>query len=379
MPRKAFVLAGSAQSLINFRGPLLKAIRERGWQITVAAPALQSDARLAAWLKREGIAGEDVPLDRTGLNPLADFKLLLHLIRLFRRERPDLVLGYTIKPVIFGTLAAWLAGVPRRHALITGLGYAFTGDATGKRGIVQRVARALYRIALARAHGIIFQNRDDAALFAELGLIRREMPVHIVNGSGVDLDQYQPKPRPTNGGALTFLLVARLLTAKGIREYAAAAAEVKRERPEARFLLVGGHDCNPDAIPRAELDRWHTDGSIEWRGELVDVRSALAECDVFVLPSYREGTPRSVLEAMATGRAIVTTDAPGCRETVVDGDNGYLVPVRDPKALASTMRRFFDDPSLAVRMGQRSLEIVQSRYDVEEVNKAMLKAMGIVA
>ena len=377
---RPFVMIGpNANSLVNFRGPLLKALLQRGCEVTVAAPGVSGGTASAEWLEHEGIPAADLPLDRTGLNPLADMKLFLALLQLFRRERPQTMLGYTIKPVIYGTLAAWLAGVSRRYALVTGLGYAFTGEATGKRGWVQRAARLLYRLALARATGVIFQNRDDAALFAELGLLKSGVPVHVVNGSGVDLLHYRPQAIPARGAAPTFLLIARLLTAKGIREYAAAAATIKADRPDARFLLVGGHDSNPDAIPVSELDRWQTDGTLQWLGELSDVRTALAECDVFVLPSYREGTPRSVLEAMASGRAIITTDAPGCRETVIEGENGFLVPVCNSTALAAAMRRFIDDPSLAERMGQKSLEMVRLKYDVELVNKEMLKAMEIAA
>lgn len=376
---KIVLLGNCASSIVNFRGPLLSALRSAGCSVTACAPALGEAADITDRLERDGIDAVDVPLSRTGLNPLADLKLLFDLVRLFRRKRPDVVLGYTIKPVIYGTLAAWLAGVPRRFALVTGLGYAFTGDAKGKRGWVQRMARFLYRSALARANGVIFQNPDDAALFSDLGLLRKGVPVHLVNGSGVDLNHYRPQPRPEGNGGPVFLLVARLLTTKGIREYAAAAAGIRSERPDARFLLVGGRDVNPDAISTAELDRWTADGTLEWLGELDDVRPALGDCDVFVLPSYREGTPRSVLEAMATGRAIITTDAPGCRETVIEGENGFLVPVGDAGALESAMRRFIDDPALAVRMGQRSLEIVRSKYDVRLVNEAMLKAMGIAA
>ncbi len=318
-------------------------------------------------------------MDRTGVSPLADLRLVLHLVRLFRRQQPDLVLGYTIKPAIYGTLAAWLAGVPRRFALITGLGYAFTGEAKGRRGWIQHAVRFLYRTALARSTGVIFQNRDDAALFSKLGLLQKGVPVHVVNGSGVDLAHFQPQPLPANEGAPTFLLVARLLTAKGIREFAAAAAAIQQEGSAARFLLVGGQDSNPDAIPMAELEAWQAGRILEWRGELEDVRPALGECHVFVLPSYREGTPRSVLEAMATGRAIITTDAPGCRETVVDEENGLLVPVANADALTHAMRRFIEDPGLAATMGEKSLAMVRAKFDARLVNQAMLEAMGIAA
>lgn len=367
------MIAGYAPSLQGFRGPLIAALQARGLQVHVAAPDLPAGTSLRQALEAQGLVVHHIPLQRAGQNPLADLRSLWALWRLMRRVRPAYVLGYTIKPVIYGTLAAWLARVPRRFALITGLGYAFTAQRARSR--LGRLVQRLYVLALARAHGVFFQNPDDAALFGRLGLLAPDAAVCVVNGSGVDVAAFAPAPLPAGGPH--FLLIARLLGDKGVREYAQAAAQVRAQHPAARFALVGWIDDNPDAIAQHELDAWMASGTIEYAGRLQDVRPAVAACSVYVLPSYREGTPRTNLEAMAMGRAIITTDAPGCRETVVDGDNGFLVPVKSADALAQAMLRFAQSPALASRMGLRSRQLAEEKYDVHKVNAVMLQAMGL--
>ena len=197
----------------------------------------------------------------------------------------------------------------------------------------------------------------------------------MVNGSGVDLDEFGPEPPPAAGNC--FLIICRFLGNKGVREYAQAAHRVRLRHPNAVFCLAGWIDDNPDAIAESELDAWVQSGDIEYLGRLEDVKPALRECSVYVLPSYREGTPRTVLEAMAIGRPVITTDAPGCRETVTDGENGFLVPVKSVGALVEAMQRFIDNPDLAAEMGKRSREIAEEKYDVHKVNKVMLRDMGI--
>ena len=375
--RRFVILAGYASSLINFRGPLVKALCDAGLEVHAIAPGLNDDKETQALLEAWGAITHDVPMQRTGTNPLKDLKALRNLYRLFREIKPDAVLGYTIKPVIYGTLAAWLAKVPKRYALITGLGYAFTGEARGKRGLVLRMVRGLYRQALKRADLVFFQNPDDESLFRQLGLLSQDAPSQIVNGSGIDTARFIQSPLPK--GAPSFLLIARLLGDKGVREYVAAAAKVRDMYPDAVFRLVGFIDENPDSITQAELNQWIAEGHIEYLGALEDVRPAIAGASVYVLPSYREGTPRTVLEAMAMGRPIITTDAPGCRETVVEGDNGYLVPVKAVDELVDAMTRFIDQPELVASMGQRSRAIAEEKYDVHKVNAVMLEAMGINA
>lgn len=372
---KVLVVGAYAQSLVNFRGPLLAEMVARGHEVHAAASGLSADTSATATLRKMGVTSHDIALQRTGLNPLADVGAFFALLRLMRRIRPDATLCYAIKPVIWGTLAAAAAGVRHRHALITGLGYAFTGEARGKRKFVQSIARTLYARALRRAETVFFQNPDDAALFGQLRLVGPHASVVVVNGSGLDTEHFAPAPLPD--GPTTFLLIARLLGDKGIREYAEAARDVLKNHPQARFHLVGGVDPNPDAIAPHEISAWQEEGILTWHGSLDDVRPAISAAHVYVLPSYREGTPRTVLEAMAMGRPVITTDAPGCRETVVDGENGFLVPVRQVEPLAAAMRRFLDEPVLIARMGRRAVAIAHEKYDVYKVNSIMLHEMGL--
>ncbi|WP_278444589.1 glycosyltransferase family 4 protein [Stutzerimonas kunmingensis] len=368
--------ASAARSLINFRGALVKALRDAGLEVHAIAPELSTDEATRRQLEAWGVIMHDVAMQRAGTNPLNDMRTLHSFYRLFRKIQPDAVLGYTVKPVIYGTLAARLAGVPKRYALITGLGYAFTGEAQGKRGLVLRLVRGLYRVALKRAELVFFQNPDDEALFRELELIAPGVHTKVVNGSGIDTCSFSIAP--LHSEMPTFLLIARLIGDKGVREYVAAAARIRARYPEAIFRLVGDIDANPDSITSHELDGWVKAGHIDYLPRLDDVRPIIANTCVYVLPSYREGTPRTILEAMSMGRAIVTTDAPGCRETVIDGHNGFMVPTRSVDALVSALEKFICDPELMHHMGRRSREIAVEKYDVHKVNAVMLREMGIL-
>ena len=370
---KVLILAGFAESIADFRGALIRDLMAAGCEVHVAAPALRREAGLGLVLGLPDDRFHDIAIKRAGTNPLADLGAMIAMWHLMRKLRPHVTLPYTIKPVIYGSLAAWLAGVPRRFALVTGLGYAFTG---GRTGSIRRIVDMLYRLALGRVHKVFFQNPDDERLFRASAILPAAIPSVVVNGSGVDLDVYAFQDMEAAQHPV-YLMIGRLIGDKGVREYANAAHRMKAEFPHARFQLAGWIDENPDAIARSELDAWIADGSVEFLGRLDDVRAAIAAAQVYVLPSYREGTPRTVLEAMAIGRPIVTTDAPGCRETVVHGENGFLVPVKSVDALVGALRRFVDDPGLAPCMGRRSRQIAEDRYDVHKVNAVMLGEMGI--
>lgn len=380
---KIFVVVASyPDSLINFRGPLIKALMDAGHTVHAAAPGLAPDAQHAVALRAMGVKVHDIPLQRTGTNPISDLKTLLALFSLMRKLKPSAVLGYTIKPVIYGTLAAALAGVTRRFALVTGLGYAFQQMSSPDpypRTVIRLLVRRLYTLSLKKAHVVFFQNPDDQVLFFQQGIVSAATRSVVVNGSGVDIKQYAPSAIPVGkiGPRTAFLLIARLLCDKGVREYVEAARHIKALYPGVVFRLVGWIDENPDSIQQQELDAWIFEGVIEFLGKLSDVRPAIADCAVYVLPSYREGTPRTVLEAMSMGRPIITTDAPGCRETVVDGDNGFLVPVKAVGELVTAMEKFIVSPELVERMGKRSRAIAESKYDVNSVNAVMLREMGI--
>lgn len=371
--QKFLLVAGFPESLLHFRGPLIAALQGAGFQVHVAAPGVPLGHPLRRQLEGGGLVVHSIPLQRTGSNPLSDLSVLLCLFRLMGRIRPRCVLGYTIKPVIYGSLAAWMAGVPHRFALITGLGYAFQGG--GRRRGLRELVRRLYAMGLGRVHKVFFQNPDDEALFRQHRILHAAVPSCVVNGSGVDLAAFGMTGLPP--GPPHFLLIARLLGGKGVREYAQAARRIRARYPEVQFSIAGWIDTNPDAIAPHELDAWIADGTLRYLGRLSDVRPALAATSVYVLPSYSEGTPRTVLEAMAMGRPVITTDAPGCRETVVDGDNGFLVPVRSVDALERAMRTFVEDPGLMLRMGRRARRVAEKKYDVHRVNAVMLREMGI--
>ncbi|MEA3009087.1 MAG: hypothetical protein QOJ91_779 [Sphingomonadales bacterium] len=369
--RKVLLLGSYAPSLINFRGRLIAAMAERGHEIFAAAPDIDPD--IAAKLVALGASPVPVVLGRTSLHPIKTWRSGRALRTLVRDLAPDVMIAYTIKPVVLGAAAARAARVPFFAAMITGMGYPFLGGLNPKRVAIRLVAMFLYRRALAASQLVIFQNEDDRRDFRRLRLLPAARPSLIVNGSGVDLDHFEPRPVPDE---LSFLMIARFLRDKGIREFGAAAARIKAEFPQVRIRLAGWLDESPDSISRAELDSILADG-VEDLGQLTDVRPAIARSSVYVLPSYREGTPRTVLEAMAVGRAVITTDAPGCRGTVVEGENGFLVPVRDSDALYRAMRRFVEEPALAQSMGEASSRLVREKFDVDKVNAAILEATGL--
>lgn len=370
---KIAVVGSYPRSLVDFRGPLLRRMKELGHEPVACGPpgddlAVQT---LASW----GVRFHPIRIDRTGLNPARDALALIDLIGMSRKEHPEAMLLYTIKPILYGSLAARIAGVERTYSMITGLGFAFTGTSVHRRWIA-RMLSALYRHALAHSECVLFQNADDQEEFLRFGIIEPSQRVAFVNGSGVDLDHYVERPLPVKP---IFLLIARLLGDKGIREYVAAARVVRQRYPSAIFRLVGWFDDNPAALSRRVVDEWVGEGIVEYRGAVDDVRQDLSECRIYVLPSYREGTPRTILEAMAVGRPVITTDVPGCRETVKDGDNGLIVPARDPAALAEAMIELLERPELVERMARRSLEIVRSRFDSRIVNEQILSAMRLIA
>lgn len=370
------ILASLSGSLTGFRKPLVQALVDNGLEVHVAAPELIANSKVVNELSAMGVTCHDAALSRTGMNPIADVKAMFALRRLMKEIKPDYFMGYTIKPVIYGNLAAWLAGVPHRFALITGLGYTFIGGQGVKRKLVSKLAHTLYKTALSKTHKAFFQNPDDEALFRELGLLPKGTPSVVVNGSGVPVHEYPNTPAPSHAQP-KFLLIARLLGDKGVREYAAAAQIVKQQYPDVEFGLVGRIDENPNSISHAEFNGWVADNTLVAHGQQPDVKPYIADCSVYVLPSYREGTPRTVLEAMSMGRAIITTDAPGCRETVVEGENGFLVPVNDAAALANAMLQFIEQPELIATMGKHSREMAEQKYDVEIVNRQMLEGMGL--
>jgi len=367
---KIIVIGSYTPSLINFRGPLLEAMVRKSHIVFACAPSASKEIKDK--LEEMGVVYLDISIDRTGMNPIHDIKTIIKIIRLLKRIRPDFVLNYTIKPILYGTIGAKLCGIHNIYSMITGAGYLFTEGGLVKR-ILNRAIRFLYKFSLRFNKKVFIQNPDDLALYTQLHLLKNQQAV-LINGSGVSVEHYYPAPLPSD---TSFLLIARLLYDKGIAEYVAAARLVKKKHPEITFKLVGWIDTHPNAIKETEFQNWIKEGIIEYLGRLEDVRPAIASASVYVLPSYREGTPRTVLEAMAMARPIITTDAPGCRETVIEGLNGFLVPVKNVMALVKAMEKFINDNSLIKKMGQESRKIAMEKYDVKKVNEVILETMGL--
>ena len=377
MPVRAVaVISSSAPSLSNFRGPLLAALVSRG--VTVHALAPDYDDVTRERVRQRGAIPVDIKMDRTGIHPFRDLLSVIHIARTLRRLKVDATFAYFIKPVIFGSIAAFVARVPRRFALIAGLGYVFTDDGVPdmRRSVLRAVVSVLYRFALATCTRVFFQNRDDMVELSHIAHIVSEKAI-LTNGTGVEIANLQPAPVPD--GPPVFLFVGRLLREKGVEQLVAAAKLVRFDHPEVRVRLVGGFDSNPGSIDQERIDRDGWRDAVELVGHVSDVAAEIRASTVFVLPSWREGKPRSTQEAMAFGRAVITSDAPGCRDTVREGVNGFLVPLRDPVALAAAMRRFVREPELARRMGRESRAMAEELFDTEKINAGILDAMGIHA
>ena len=370
MTKKFLLVGGEPESLINFRGSLIEELINKGLEVHVIAPNI-INTDIEQKLKRIGAEVHEISLKRTGMNPFIDLQSIFQLCSIMSKIKPDYFLGYTTKPSIYGNIAARIVKVPSRYALITGLGYTFLSD----KFWLNYIVKLLYKFALSSCHKVIFQNNDDKNLFIKSGLIRNNSSKSaVVNGSGVDIKIFNTSSFPEK---ISFLLIARLLEDKGIREYFQASSIIKKEFPDVSFGLAGWIDENPSAIKDEELQEKIDSGDIKFYGRLKDVRSVIEQSSVYVLPSYREGTPRTVLEAMAMGRPIITTNAPGCKETVVDGENGYLVPVKDVDALVKAMKTFIKKPKLIYKMGTNSRLIAEQKYDVKIVNCEMMNQMGI--
>ncbi|MBM7123985.1 glycosyltransferase family 4 protein [Dyella flava] len=370
------VLHSNANYLVGLRLPLMRELTKLGHEVVAIAPNMSAEH--LDTLRKCRIDGRRCDLDATGFNPIVDLKNTWSLVALLKQLQPTVILTNTAKAVIYGTFAAKLAGVSRRYALVSGLGYAFTDDGkvrNWRKVFVRTTMSALFSMALRLNRGVIFQNRDDLDELCSKLICSRNQ-AHVVAGSGVDLDEFGYRRR--DRAELNFILVGRLLMEKGVKNYLEAARLVKSELPQANFLLVGDFDSNPSALTFDSIQSYLQDGTVRHIRGVTDVRPWLYQAHIFVLPSYyREGVPRSTLEAMATGLAVITTDTPGCRETVSEGVNGLLVNVRDTRSLASAMIKLGSDFDLATSMGQASRRLAEKRFDVNLVNHDMCRIMGV--
>ncbi|PZX40639.1 glycosyltransferase involved in cell wall biosynthesis [Roseinatronobacter thiooxidans] len=359
MTARILLTGNTCFKIANFREGLVRTLIARGFEVVVLAPTDPTREKLIAM----GCRVIDLPMDRNGTAPLAELALLGRLYRVLRRERPAFVFGYTIKNNIYsGLVCRWLgiAFVPN----VTGLGPAFN-DA----GALNRIIRLLYRLAFARARCVFFQNPEDQAIFLQAGLIAPDRS-QLLPGSGVDLARFAARPLPEAGQGIVFLLVARLLWDKGVGLFADAARVMRARDPSLRFQVLGSIDrSSRSAVPLEQVQAWHKEGVIEYLGETSDVRPALEAAHCVVLPTwYREGTPRVLLEAAALGRPAITTDTPGCRDAVLDGETGYLCVPRSVEALIAALECFVSMPASArADMARRARARAEAEFDEAQV------------
>ncbi len=367
---KVAVLSSFTTSLMWFRLDMMKTFRDKGYEVLAVGEG--SEDEWAERFQAEGIRYRSIPVERNGTNPLKDIKTLQALRKLLKEEKPDKIFAYQAKTVIYGGIAARMNKIREFYPLIAGVGSVFLGHGL-KNGIVRAILVTEYRLGMKKAPGYFFQNRDDLAVFVSNKIVKPER-VTMLNGSGVDVERFHPASLPEKPA---FLCVSRLIKDKGVGEYLEACRGIRKKHPDVRCMLVGPFDTNPSAIQPGDLQSYIDDGSVEYFGEQKDVYPFIAQASVFVLPSYHEGTPKTVLEAMASGRAIITTDAPGCRETVTDGINGLLVPVKDVGALAGAMDSLIASPKQVEAMGAEGRKLAESKYDVKLVNKTICQTMKL--
>lgn len=366
---KILIVSPKNKTVFNFRGDLIKDMIAAGNEVIVTGPNREFLDDIYALGVSEFV---EVPFTKDNARIKGDLDYYRRLKRVIREKKPDLVFSYTIKPVIYGSLAAKANKVPHICAMVTGLGRVYTSNGI-KVKILRTVTKILYKKAFRACQRVIFQNRDDIAQFVSAGYLPAEKTAQV-NGSGVNMERFARAPLPATP---TFLMVSRIIREKGVIEFCEAARKVKEKHPEARFILLGGFDSAIGAIKPESMEEYFSDGTVEYPGEVKDAAAFYRECSVFVLPSYyREGLPRTILEAMASGRAIITTDWSGCREPIVDGENGFLVPVQNAGAIADAANRLIEDGDLLARAAENAYRTCCEKYEVSIVNRQMKEFIG---
>lgn len=391
---KVVVLTADANTLIYHRGDLIRDFAAHGCEVVTSAA--EDYPHVQKFVSEIGARHVPIRMVRSRVNLAKDWITWLDMFRLFRREAPDALFAYTIKSVVYGCVVARLAGVPRVYALLPGLGFTFVKPETFKQSLVQWVSKALHRFALKRADVIFMQNKDDKQLFTEMKMLPPGVPVHVTAGSGVNTDEYPHVPLEGDAGiaagAIRFVLVSRLLISKGVRVFAEAARKIKARHPKAEFHLVGPFDPNPNRVEESEVEEWVKEGTLTHHGMVRDVAGLLKTMHIFCLPTwYREGVPHATLEALSTGRAIITTDSVGARECVSvperaqgpvsvnkRGVNGFLCPPRDVDAVVDAMQFFIDHPDQISVMGRASRRLAEDVFDVRIVDEIILRAMNLL-
>ncbi len=369
--KKVIVLSSHTPSLFKFREDLMKEMLTAGYEVVAVGQLPEAD-----WSERFaeiGVTYRQIRVSRNGLNPLDDLDTYRDIKRLFQEIQPDKIFVYLAKAVAYGCRAAASVGITEVYPLVGGLGSIYYGHGW-KNKVIKTVQKALFKQAYARSKKVFIQNDDDKQTLIKDGLLTEDKVV-MIHGSGVNIDKFVPTTLPA---IPTFLFVGRLIKDKGAVEYLEACKQLKTVHGDRiRCMLVGPYDTNPSTLHPKELQPYIEQGIVEYYNEQWDVRPIIDHCSIFVLPSYHEGTPKSVLEAMAMGRAIITSDAPGCKETVVDGVNGYLTKVKDVADVVAKMQLLMEQPELVADMGQKSREMACEFFDVRKVNDTILRTMGI--
>lgn len=365
---KIAVLSSHTPSLFWFRMDMMKSFRQRGHE--VYALGNEPEEQWAAKFAENGIIYRQISVSRNGVNPMDDLKTLRSIKQTLQEIAPEKIFTYQAKTVIYGGIAAAMLGI-KSFPLIAGMGSVFLKDDIKTR-VIRKIMILEYKLGMRKASAVFFQNADDKQIFEKNGIVKKQ-PVVMIPGSGVNVKKFTALPLPEKPA---FLCIGRLIRDKGIYEYLEACKRIKANHPDVRCMLVGPYDTNPSAIKPEEL-KPYLDAGIEYFGEQEDVRPYLAQCSVYVLPSYREGTPKTNLEAMACGRAIITTDAPGCKETVTDMENGRLIPVKDIDALTEKMEWAIANPETVAELGRNGREKAVSVFNVDIVNNKICDSMGL--
>jgi len=376
--KKIILFGNTPESLISFRGSLLKSFVDLGHEVYAISSTCNETQKQA--IEDLGVKYCEIPFSRTGLNPFSDLKTIKSVYKVFKMIQPDILVSYALKPIFYGSLVAKYFKV-RHFPILVGLGYTagyifskeFKVLLKGK--LIWPIISFFYRYSLSSSEKIFVYNKDIVSLFVKKGLIRSVKKTVLVNGSGVDVDHFYQSIPPKE---ISFLLIARLLSDKGLYEYVSAAEILKSKYKNISFKIVGFIDEeNPAAIKKDTLKKWIKDGLIEYLGKFEDVRPAIVDSSVYVLPSYHEGIPRSILEAMSMAKPIITTDTYGCRETVNEGVNGFLVPIKDSLSLARAMEKFIKEPNLIKSMGYESRKMAEDLFEASKINKIIIKNIGL--
>nr|AXL05126.1 undecaprenyl-phosphate alpha-N-acetylglucosaminyl 1-phosphate transferase [Aeromonas hydrophila] len=365
--KKLAFVANTAWSMFNFRHGLLSRLIYDGYQLTIIAPRDEFSDKL----QKMGCAVVDLPMEAKGTNPLQELKLIYTLYRIYQQITPDFIIHYTIKPNVYGSFAAKIAGIPSL-AITTGLGYTFVND-----NFIAKIARQLYKMAFRYPKEVWFLNEDDRQAFLAYSLVR-ENKAKLLHGEGVNVSHFSPIPSASDNNSTTFLLVARMLWDKGIGEYIEAARVIKSKYPKTHFQLLGACDVpNPSLISREQISIWESEGIVEYLGTTDDVRTVIANVDCVVLPSYREGIPRTMLEAAAMAKPLIVSDAPGCKDVVINGKTGFLCKVKNRDSLAAAMELIINQSTQEhVDMGVAGRNLVLQKFDEQVVIKKYIDMLS---